>query len=167
MSGADHPYCLKVLFAWLPLFLLAQPQNIQSLKSSCSRDPKALKTQRGPRAIVRSHCFVSPIKSSKSLSTTEPNSLSIHCSLMIRQDFGVGDQPWIKQLLTQNIEDCCKAKKRLFVDLTSANDTFWYRSLTYKLLRLLPDKHIIQIIMKFVKNRSFTLTKLAFHRNRS
>ena len=64
-------------------------------------------------------------------------------------------------LLTQNIEDSFEAKKKagaVFVDLTAAYDTVWYRGLTYKLLRLLPDKHMVRMIMELVQNRSFTLT---------
>ena len=64
-------------------------------------------------------------------------------------------------LLTQNIEDSFEAKKKvgaMFVDLTAAYDTLWHRSLTCKLLRLLPDKHMVPIIIELVRNRSFTLT---------
>ena len=64
-------------------------------------------------------------------------------------------------LLTQNIEDPFEAKKKagaVFVDLTAAYDTVWHHGLTCKLLRLLPDKYIVQMIMKLVRNRSFTLT---------
>ena len=64
-------------------------------------------------------------------------------------------------LLTQNIDNSFKAKKKagaVFVDLTAAYDTVWHRGLTCKLLRLLPDKHMIKIIMELVRNRSFTLT---------
>ena len=60
-------------------------------------------------------------------------------------------------LLTQNIE----AKKKagaVFIDLTAAYDTVWHRGLTCKLLRLLPDKHVVKMIMELVRNRSFTLT---------
>ena len=63
-------------------------------------------------------------------------------------------------LLTQNIEDSFEAKKKagtLFVDLTAAYDTAWHRGLTCKLLRLLPDKHMARMIIKLVRNRSFTL----------
>ena len=63
--------------------------------------------------------------------------------------------------LTQNIKDSFEAKKKagaVFVDLTAAYDTVWHRGLTCKLLRLLPDKHIVRIIMELVRNRSFTLT---------
>ena len=64
-------------------------------------------------------------------------------------------------LLTQNIEDSFEAKKKAgaaFVNLRAAYDTIWHRGLTCKLLRLLPDKHMVQMVMKLVRNRSFTLT---------
>jgi len=46
----------------------------------------------------------------------------------------------------------------VFVDLTAAYDTVWHRGLTCKLLRLLPDRHMVSFIMELVRNRSFTLT---------
>ena len=64
-------------------------------------------------------------------------------------------------LLTQNIEDSFEAKKKagaVFIDLTAAYDTVWHRGLTYKLLRLFPDNHMVKMIMELVRNRSFTLT---------
>ena len=85
-------------------------------------------------------------------------------------------------LLIQNIEDSFEAKKKasaVFVDLTAAYDNLWHRGLTCKLLRLLPDKHMVRMIMELVRNRSFTLTtgdskqsrlsvlKTAFLRDRS
>jgi len=63
-------------------------------------------------------------------------------------------------LLTQGIEDSFSAKKAgaVFSDLTAACDTVWHRGLTCKLLRLLPDRHMVHMIMEVVGNRSFTLT---------
>ena len=64
-------------------------------------------------------------------------------------------------LLTQIIKDSFEAKKKagaVFVDLTAAYDTVWHRGLIYKLLRRLPDKHMVRMIMELVRNRSFTLT---------
>ena len=64
-------------------------------------------------------------------------------------------------LLTRNIEDSFEAKKKVaavFVNLTAAYDIVWHRGLTCKLLRLLPDKHMVNMIMELVRNRSFTLT---------
>ena len=63
-------------------------------------------------------------------------------------------------LLTQNIEDSFEVKKKagaVFVNLTAAYDTVWHRGLTCKLLRLLPDKHKVKMIMELVRNLSFTL----------
>ena len=60
-------------------------------------------------------------------------------------------------LLTQNIEDSFEAKKKagaVFVNLTAAYDTVWHRGLTCKLVRLLPDKHTVRMMM----DRSFRLT---------
>ena len=62
-------------------------------------------------------------------------------------------------LLIQNIEDSFEAKKKagaVFVDLAAAYNTVWHRGLTCKLLRLLPDKHMVRMIMEPVRNRSFT-----------
>ena len=64
-------------------------------------------------------------------------------------------------LLTQYIEDSFKAKKKtgaVFVDLTAAYDTVWHCGLTCKFLRLLPDEHMVRMMMELVRNRSFTLT---------
>ena len=64
-------------------------------------------------------------------------------------------------LLTLEIEGSFSAKKKAgaaFVDLTAAHDTVWHRGLTCKLLRLLPDRHMVSFIMELVRNRSFTFT---------
>ena len=54
----------------------------------------------------------------------------------------------------------------MFVDLTASYDTVWRRGLTCKLLRLLPDKHMVHMIMELVQNRSFTLTTSDSKRSR-
>jgi len=46
----------------------------------------------------------------------------------------------------------------VFVDLTAAHDIVWDHGLTCRLLRLLPDRHMVHMIMEMVGNRSFTLT---------
>jgi len=64
-------------------------------------------------------------------------------------------------LLTQETEDSFSAKKKagaVLFDLSAAYDTVWHRSLTCKLLCLLPDRHMVLFIMEFVRNRSLTLT---------
>jgi len=46
----------------------------------------------------------------------------------------------------------------VFVDLTASYDTVWHRGFTCKLLRLLPDRHMVRMVTEMVDNRSFTLT---------
>ena len=49
-------------------------------------------------------------------------------------------------LLTRNTKDFLRQKMKagaVFVNLTAAYDTFWHRGLTCKLLRVLPDKHMV------------------------
>ena len=56
-------------------------------------------------------------------------------------------------LLTQNIEDSFDTKKKavaVFVDLTAVYESVWHRGLTCKLLRLLPNKHMVRMIMELV-----------------
>ena len=64
-------------------------------------------------------------------------------------------------LLTQHLEDSFEAKKKagaVLVDLMAAYDIVWqHRGLTCKLLHLLLDKHMIQMIMELVLNLSFIL----------
>ena len=64
-------------------------------------------------------------------------------------------------LLIQGIEDSFLAKKKVggvFVDLTAAYDSVWHRGLTRKLLRILPDRHIVSFMMELARKGSFTLT---------
>ena len=64
-------------------------------------------------------------------------------------------------LLSQNIEDSFEAKKKagaVFVDLAAAYDTVWNRGLSCKLLRLLPDKLMVWMIIELVQNSNITLT---------
>ena len=52
--------------------------------------------------------------------------------------------------LTQKIGDSFEAKKNagvIFVNLTAAYGTVWHGGLTCKLLWLLPDKHMVKMIM--------------------
>ena len=64
-------------------------------------------------------------------------------------------------LLTQNIEDSFEAKKKagaVFIDLTAAYNIVWHHGFICKQLRLLPDKHMVRMIMELVRNRRFTFT---------
>ena len=54
-------------------------------------------------------------------------------------------------LLTQNIKNSFEAWKKagtVFDDLTAADDTLWHHTLTCKLLKLLSDKHVVQMILE-------------------
>jgi len=61
-------------------------------------------------------------------------------------------------LLTQDSFSAKKKTRAVFVDLTAAYDTAWHRGLICKLLRLLSHRHMIDMIMELVANRSFALT---------
>ncbi|CAM4567709.1 unnamed protein product [Leuciscus chuanchicus] len=45
----------------------------------------------------------------------------------------------------------------VLLDLTAAYDTVWHRGLNLKLLKIIPDRHIVKFIIEMVTNRSFTL----------
>jgi len=45
----------------------------------------------------------------------------------------------------------------VFVDLVETYDAVWHRGRTCKLLRLLPDRHMVCMIMEMFGNHSFTL----------
>ena len=63
-------------------------------------------------------------------------------------------------LLTQDIEDSFQANEKagaVLLDLTAAYDTVWHRGLHLKLLRIIPDRHMVRFIMEMLSNRSFVL----------
>ena len=63
-------------------------------------------------------------------------------------------------LLTQDLEDSFQAKTKagvVLLDLTAAYDTVWHRGLHLKLLRTIPDRHMVNFIMEMLSNRSFIL----------
>ncbi|KAJ3584477.1 hypothetical protein NHX12_014972 [Muraenolepis orangiensis] len=45
----------------------------------------------------------------------------------------------------------------VLLDLTAAYDTVWHRGLHLKLLRTIPDRHMVNFIMEMLSNRSFIL----------
>ena len=85
-------------------------------------------------------CCVFPLKSSKDSST--------HCSLGSRRTFDTGGNPAFQ--LKRRPELCLS---------TSEQPTTLYGTVASgrcKLLRLLPDRHMVRMIMEMVGNRSFT-----------
>ena len=135
---------IKILEVWSRALVVAIPKP----KEACRGLEKLL---------FHLPCFASRTRSSTSSYTLVLSRLLTHFSL--RSRLGL---PWFRDhLLTQNIQDSFEAKKKaaaLFVTLSADYDSVWHRGLTCKLLRFLPDKHMILMIMEFVRNRSFTLT---------
>ena len=154
------------LKSWLRGFLfssLRQLKIFQSMeKSICSCDPKAKETCRGPKELSSYLLALCPLQDPRTTDLTRIERIVDHLLPGEQAGFRHGKST-VDQvvLLTQNIEDSFEAKKKagaVFVDLTAAYDTVWHRGLTCKLLRLLPDNHIIRMIMELIRNRSFTLT---------
>ena len=90
------------------------------------------------------------------------NRLLTHFSLVSRLGSDGEGQPWIRLFcLLKTSRNRLRPRRRLgvmFPNLTAADDTVWHCGHTCKLLRLLPDKHMVRMVMKLVRNRSFTLT---------
>ena len=139
-------------------------QNSQDLeKSACGRDPKTRKARGGPKELstdISALCVLYKIREKLIYAHVEPlvDPLLPKEQAGFRRGKSTVDQV---VLLTQNIENSFEAKKKagaVFIDLTAAYDTVWHCGLSCKLLRLLPDKHMVKMIMELVRNRSFTLT---------
>ena len=63
-------------------------------------------------------------------------------------------------LLTDDIEAGFELNQKVgvaLVDLTAAYGTVWLRGLHLKLLRMLPDRHMVSFVMELLTNQSFTL----------
>ena len=111
-------------------------------------------SQWGTQSVIdRYLCSVSPTRFSRGLSTPALNHYSFYCSLKAG---------WVPTREV-NRRSCCSANPEhrgffetktkagaVFVNLTAAYHTVWHRGLTCKLLRLLPDKHIVRMIMELV-----------------
>ena len=146
------------LATWLPFFLFSPTQNSKSLEKGVgSRDPHAC---REPKELPSHLSALCPLQDPRTtdLQSFRTNSrpLASKGQAGFRHEKSTVDQV---VLLTQNI--LLRQKKNagaVFVDLTAAYDTVWHRGLTCKLLRLLPDKHMVQMIMELVWNRSFSIT---------
>ena len=122
--------------------------------------PKPENPLESQRATVLYLCCVSPLKSSRDASTLVSKQSSTHCSHKSRWASDRRSSVDQVNLLTQDIRDSFLAKMKtgvVFGDLTAAYDNVWHRSLTCKLLRLPPDRHMVHMIMEMVGNRSFTI----------
>ena len=131
-------------------------------KSTCSRVPKTNKARGGPKKLSTDISALFSLQDPREAyhARVEPliDPLLPKEKAGSRRGKSTVDQV---VLLTQNIEDSFEANKKagaVFVNLTAAYDTVWQRGLTCKLMRLLPDKYMVKMIMELVRNRSFTLT---------
>ena len=62
--------------------------------------------------------------------------------------------------LTNDIEDSFEKNHKagaIFVDLTAAYDTVWHQGLTLKLLKTIPDRHMVRFLCNILANRRFVL----------
>ena len=60
--------------------------------------------------------------------------------------------------LTEDIEESFEEGNKagaVLVDLTAAYDTVWHHGLTLKLLRIVPDRHLVRFLATIIANRSF------------
>ena len=69
-------------------------------------------------------------------------------------------------LLTQDSFQYNEKAGVVFLDLTAAYDTGWHRGLHLKLLRIIPDRHMVGFIMEMLSNRSFVVHTSDGHRSR-
>ena len=63
-------------------------------------------------------------------------------------------------LLTEDIEAGFQCKEKcgvVLIDLSAAYDTVWHRGLNLKLLKVIPDKSLVNFIMNMISSRSFVL----------
>ena len=147
-----------------------------SFFSSCFQRSKLLKTWRRTAVIA----LLKPGKPAEYPKAYRPISLlcvpfKILERMILRRIEPVVDPPLPKEqagfrwgrstvdqvtLLTQDIEDSSQAKEKagvVLLDLTAAYDTIWHRGLHLKLLRTIPDRHMVKFIMEMLSNRSFIL----------
>ena len=120
---------------------------------------KPTKPTENSKSYDQDLCSAASTKSSRGLSMPAANQLSMHYFMRNRMRYGksVIDQV---VLLIQNTEESFKVKKKaadVFVDLTGAYDPVWHHGIIFKLLRLLPDKHMVRMILELVCNKNFTL----------
>ena len=124
--------------------------------------PKSTNPVGTQRVIDQYFCSMSFTRSSRGLSTPALNPLIEPLLPKEQAGFRRGKST-VDQVvvLTQDTEDSFEAKKKagaVFVNMRATYDTVWHRGLICKLLRLLPNKHMVRMIIEFVRNRSFILT---------
>ena len=155
----------KALKSWLREFLSSCLHHLKIPKIWRRADVIATPKPNKPLDVARSHhpisllCVPYTILERLLHSRVEP---MIDPHLPSEQAGFRRDRSTLEQVtrISQDIEDCFEDKKKagaVFIDLTTAYDTVWHPGLACKLLRLLPDKHMVKMMMELIYNRSFTL----------
>ena len=148
---------------WLPFFLPVPPQILKVWRRApVVAIPQPKKPVEDPKSYRHISLVCIPYKILKRLIHACVESMVV--PLLPREQAGFQwGRSTVDQtvLLTQNIEDLFEVKKKagaVFVNLTAAYDAVWHRGLTSKLFRLLPNKHMVRMIMELVRNRRFPLS---------
>ncbi|KAJ4949564.1 hypothetical protein JOQ06_021074, partial [Pogonophryne albipinna] len=121
-----------------------QPQNITALEEICMEEWAKIPATILERMI---HSRIEPVVDSQ-LPREQAG---------FRRERSTADQV---TLLCQDIEDSFQDNEKdgvVYLDLTAAYDTVWLRRLHLKLLRTIPDRHMVKFIMETLSNRSFIL----------
>ena len=159
-------HALAALKSWLNKFLSSCLHTLKIpkiwRKALVVAIPKPMKLLGDPKSYQTNLCFVYPLKILERFIYTYVKPI-INPLLPYEQAGFWQGRSTVDQviLLTREIGDSFLAKKKagtMFVDLTAAYNIVWYHGLTCKLLHILPDRHMVTMIMKHVQNCSFTIT---------
>ena len=107
------------------------------------------------KVIVRSFCFLFPTRSLSDLSMHAATHQTLHCPFAPARTDRFSTQTIHRRLShlayakhKEPVQDKKKKACAACVDLTAAYDTVWHSSFTYKLRRLLSDKHMARMTTK-------------------
>ena len=80
-----------------------------------------------------------------------------HNQAGFRKRPSTADQVTLKAHDIDDSFEAIEAAGANLVNLTAAYDTVWHGGLTLKLLRMLPDRHMVRLFLELISNRSFVL----------
>jgi len=143
--------------------LHAPTQNSKDLDNStnsCDRKPESSLGHLKSYRLISLLCIPFKIFEGRISARVEPIIDSLHPKEQagFRHARSTVDQV---TMLTKDIEHIFSTKKKaggVIVDLTAAYDTVWHRDLTSTLLQLIPDRHMVRMVMELIGDGSFTLT---------
>ena len=100
------------------------------------------------KLLKRPFCFDLSLLSTSSCQSNKKGFRSGHSTL----------QQVVK--LTSDIEESYEGRQKaglVLVDVTASYDNLWHQCLTLKLLQIIPDRHLVHLIVDIIANRSFIL----------